>query len=117
MDLIVVGCVAVTRNGGRIGKGGGFADLELGIFRELGLVPPTTPILTTVHGLQVVDDRRVLMIAHDSPLDWIITPDEVIETRTTYPQPHGVDWESVQADQYRDIPFLVELRQELDRRT
>ena len=115
MDLIIVGCVAVTRNGGRIGKGGGFADLELGIFRELGLVPPGTPIITTVHGLQVVDNARVLMIAHDSPLDWIITPDEVIETRTVYPQPHGVDWESVQPDQYRDIPFLVELRQELDK--
>ncbi len=38
MDLVVVGCVAVTRAGGRTGKGGGFADLELGIFRELGTV-------------------------------------------------------------------------------
>ena len=116
MDLIVVGCVAVTRRGGRMGKGGGFADLELGIFRELGLVPPTTPIITTVHPLQVVDDERVLMVAHDSPLDWIITPDEVIETRTQYPQPTGVNWDAVQPDQFRDIPFLVELRSALDRK-
>ena len=36
LDFVVVGCVAVTRAGGRTGKGGGFADLELGIFRELG---------------------------------------------------------------------------------
>ena len=36
LDFGVVGCVAVTRRGGRTGKGGGFADLELGIFRELG---------------------------------------------------------------------------------
>src|SRR5918998_5983878 len=29
IDLVMVGCVAVTRNGGRTGKGAGFADLEL----------------------------------------------------------------------------------------
>ena len=40
LDFVVVGCVAVTRSGGRTGKGGGFADLELGIFRELGKVGP-----------------------------------------------------------------------------
>ncbi len=38
LDFCVVGCVAVTRSGGRTGKGAGFADLEQGIFRELGLV-------------------------------------------------------------------------------
>ena len=37
LDFCVVGCVAVTRRGGRTGKGAGFADLEHGIFRELGL--------------------------------------------------------------------------------
>ena len=36
LDFCVVGCVAVTRRGGRTGKGAGFADLEQGIFRELG---------------------------------------------------------------------------------
>ena len=36
LDLVVCGCIAVTRIGGRTGKGGGFADLELGLFRALG---------------------------------------------------------------------------------
>ena len=112
-DLVVVGCVAVTRKGGRTGKGGGFADLELGIFREMGLVDEHTPIVTTVHSSQVVDDDQIVMVRHDSPLDWIITPDEVIETRTPYPQPTGVHWEAVQPDQYRDIPFLSSLRDRL----
>jgi len=53
------------------------------------------------------------MAAHDSALDWIITPDEVIETHTPYPQPRGVDWDVVRPDQYRDIPFLVQLREKL----
>jgi 5-formyltetrahydrofolate cyclo-ligase len=114
-DLVVVGCVAVTRQGGRTGKGGGFADLELGIFREMGLVRPETPIITTVHPLQIVDDDRLLMAAHDSALNWIITPDEVIDTQTPYKQPGGVDWTAVQPDQYRDIPFLTRLRESLSR--
>ena len=115
MDLVVVGCVAVTRNGGRTGKGGGFADLELGIFRELGLVNPETPIVTTVHPLQIVGNDRVVMVAHDSALHWIITPDEVIETHTPYPQPHGINWEAVQSDQYKNIPFLTQLRESITR--
>ena len=109
-DLLIVGCVAVTRKGGRTGKGGGFADLELGIFREMGLVAPGVPIVTTVHSTQVVDDDRILMVAHDSALDWIITEAEVIETHTPYPQPSGVLWEDVQPDQFQDIPFLESLK-------
>jgi 5-formyltetrahydrofolate cyclo-ligase len=116
MDFIAVGCVAVTRAGGRTGKGGGFADLELGIFRELGLVPDHAPIVTTVHDLQVVDDDRLVMLGHDQPLDWIATPTELIETRTAYPDPTGVAWDLVQADQYAGIPFLTELRRDLEGR-
>lgn len=116
MDLIVVGSVAVTRDGGRTGKGGGFADLELGIFRELGLVRPSTPIATTVHRLQVVERERIVMMAHDSALHWVATPDELIETATTHPQPTGVAWDFVQPDQYAGIPFLAELRAELEGR-
>lgn len=113
LDVCVVGCVAVTRAGGRTGKGGGFADLELGIFRELGWARPDTPVVTTVHGVQVVDAGRVTMVGHDNPLHWIVTPEEVIETRTTYPIPSGVAWEVVQPDQFDDIPFLAALRDEL----
>lgn len=115
LDVCVVGCVAVTPSGGRTGKGGGFADLELGIFRELGWVRPETPVVTTVHAVQVVEAGRVTMAGHDNPLHWIVTPDEVIETRTAYPIPSGVAWEAVQPDQFDDIPFLAALRDDLAR--
>lgn len=115
LDFVVVGCVAVTRAGGRTGKGGGFADLELGIFRELGKVGPDTPIATTVHSSQVVDDARVVMSAHDSALDWIATEAGLIETATEFQQPDGVAWDFVRDDQYRDIPFLEELRARLSK--
>ncbi len=112
-NLAVVGSVAVTRNGGRSGKGGGFADLEMGIFREMGLVNADTPIVTTIHSLQVQEDERVIMVAHDTPLDWIITPDEVIETQTMIAQPEGVNWDTIQSDQYENIPFLLSLKSTL----
>ena len=112
-DLAVVGSVAATRNGGRSGKGGGFADLEMGIFREMGLVNMETPIVTTIHSLQVMEDERVIMVAHDTPLDWVITPDEVIETQTLIAQPGGVNWDAIQSDQYENIPFLLTLKASL----
>ena len=70
LDFCVVGCVAVTRRGGRTGKGAGFADLEHGIFRELGLVDDATPIATTVHSSQVVDEAEVVMERHDTALEF-----------------------------------------------
>lgn len=115
-DLVVVGCVAVTRDGGRTGKGGGFADLELGIFREVGLVTSDTPVITTVHDLQLVDNGRIVMMGHDTPLDWIITPEQVIETKTTYPDPTGVNWDAIQTDQWQNIPFLADLKEELNKK-
>ncbi len=116
LDFCVVGCVAVTRAGGRTGKGAGFADLEQGVFRELGLVSPATPIATTVHSSQVVADSEVLMESHDSALHFIATELELIATRTLYPQPQGVDWDQVRPDQFRDIPFLSALRLTIERR-
>ena len=38
MDLVVCGSVAVNRSGVRLGKGGGYADLELALLVEPGLV-------------------------------------------------------------------------------
>lgn len=115
LDFVVVGCVAVSRSGGRTGKGGGFADLELGIFRELGKVGPSTVIATTVHSSQVVDGARLPMLGHDSALHFIATEQELIDTETDLGQPAGVDWERVQPDQYENIPFLRELRARLER--
>lgn len=114
LDLVVVGSVAVHSNGARTGKGGGFADLELGIFRELGKVSATTPLVTTVHSSQVVTED-LCMQAHDSPLDIIVTEEGVKVTNTVIADPVGVSWEALRQDQYRDIPFLQTLRQRLER--
>ncbi len=110
LDFCVVGSVAVTREGGRTGKGAGFADLETAIFRELGIVSATTPIATTVHSTQLVGDDRVPMQPHDSPLDFVATELELIATGNTAARPMGVDWDRLQPDQFETIPFLRELK-------
>ncbi len=115
LDFCVVGCVAVTRRGGRTGKGAGFADLEHGIFRELGLTNAATPIATTVHSLQVVDDERVVIEPHDNALAYIATESELIATGARQSETGGVDWPRVRADQFADIPFLAELRSRLEK--
>ena len=115
MDVCVVGSVAVTPAGGRTGKGGGFADLELGLFRHYGTcVPGTTPVVSTVHGVQVVADEEIVMEEHDTPLDYIITPAGVKYTNTKYAQPGKLDWNKLQPDQYENIPFLKTMRKELE---
>ncbi len=113
IDLVVVGCVAVTRRGGRTGKGAGFADLELALLRSLELVQANTPIVTTVHALQVVEAGRLPMQLHDWPLDWIVTPEEAIATQTAYSRPEGLDWEQIRSEQYKQIPILRSLRPEI----
>ena len=113
IDLVIVGCVAVAPNGGRTGKGAGFADLELAMLKEFGLVEIDTPIVTTVHPLQIVEDSRLPMQAHDWALNRIVTAEGVIETNTSYPRPIGLNWDSIRPEQLEKIPILRKLRDEL----
>ncbi|MDB5505570.1 MAG: 5-formyltetrahydrofolate cyclo-ligase [Devosia sp.] len=110
LDFCVVGSVAVSRVGGRTGKGAGFADIETGIFRELGTIGPRTPIATTVHSTQLVGDEDIVMMPHDSPLDFIATETELIVTGNIAPRPKGIMWDAIQPDQFEAIPFLRELQ-------
>lgn len=53
IDLLVLGSVAVSKEGHRIGKGRGYADLEYAILKEINAVNEETIIVTTVHDSQV----------------------------------------------------------------
>lgn len=105
IDLIVSGSVAVTTDGARVGKGEGYSDLEYAVLRELGLVDEETPVVTTVHDLQVVDDE-VPIEAHDVPMDLVVTPDQTVRTETTASKPTGIDWDRLSDEQRSEIPVL-----------
>ncbi|MHA1581127.1 MAG: 5-formyltetrahydrofolate cyclo-ligase [Candidatus Baldrarchaeia archaeon] len=107
IDLIVVGSVAVDLNGGRIGKSKGYSDLEVAILRELDLINRNTPIITTVHPIQIVE--KVPMLETDVPVDFIVTPTEVIRTRGKYKKPSKILWELLDQEKLKEIPILQEL--------
>ncbi|CAL9531242.1 hypothetical protein SUDANB145_04026 [Streptomyces sp. enrichment culture] len=105
LDLIVLGSVAVNRDGARIGKGAGYSDIEFALLTEAGLVTPETIIVTTVHPLQVTA-TPIPTTDHDVGVDLIVTPDETI----TCPAPHrpsGVDWSSLTTERIAAIPALM----------
>jgi len=112
LDLVVVGCVAAGTDGARLGKGGGFADLELALASEAGLVGPDTVLATTVHELQVRAPDEVPTTGHDVPLDLIVTPDRVIDCRAGRgPRPPArIRWPELTAEKIAAIPLLARLR-------
>lgn len=82
VDLVVCGSVAVNKKGVRVGKGGGFSDLEFALLVEAGLITDETALATTVHPLQVLEEE-LPETDHDFRVGRIVTPDEVIVCRRT----------------------------------
>lgn len=110
VDLIVAGSVAVNRTGGRVGKGGGYSDLEYALGRTFGFVRENTPILTTVHPIQVID-VHIPRMANDIPIDFIVTPEEMIETGKDLARPTEIYWEMLSQERLDAIPVLRQLRE------
>jgi 5-formyltetrahydrofolate cyclo-ligase len=111
VDLVVAGCVAVGEDGARLGKGGGFSDLELAVAAEAALVAPATVVVTTVHELQVRPAGEIPTVDHDIHVDLVVTPDRVIECARPpgYERPH-LRWEELTDDKVAAIPLLQRLR-------
>lgn len=109
IDLVVAGSVAVNRQGARVGKGGGYSDLEYAIGRSVGCVDDATIVATTVHPLQVID-AHLPTTAHDFFLDLIVTPDEVIRPRRARSrQPRGILAADLTEELRAEVPILAEL--------
>jgi len=112
VDLVVTGCVAVGADGARLGKGGGFADLEFALATAAGLIGPATLVVTTVHELQVRPAGQIPTAAHDAPVDLVVTPERVIDCRPHRgPRPTGgIRWAELTDEKIAAIPLLAALR-------
>ncbi|CAK6436861.1 unnamed protein product [Pipistrellus nathusii] len=110
VDLVVVGSVAVSEKGWRIGKGEGFADLEYAMMASMGAVSQGTPVVTIVHDCQVIDIPEALLEDHDLTVDYILTPTRVITTGCERPKPTGIIWSKISCSMMGRIPILRSLR-------
>jgi 5-formyltetrahydrofolate cyclo-ligase len=111
VDLVVTGCVAVGEDGARLGKGGGFSDLELALAAAAGLVGPDTTVVTTVHDVQVQPGGVIPTSRHDIHVDLVVTPTRVISCRR--PRGHRLprlDWSQLTDEKIAAIPLLTRLR-------
>jgi 5-formyltetrahydrofolate cyclo-ligase len=105
LDLVLCGSVAVNLKGARIGKGGGFSDLEYALLAEAGTVSEKTCVVTTVHPIQILRENMPVT-AHDIPVDLIATPRAAIDVERAYERPAGILWDHLQPPQIHEIPVL-----------
>ena len=112
VGLVISGCVAVGEDGARLGKGGGFADLEYALASAAGLIGPDTVVVTTVHELQVRPAGSIPVTGHDIPVDLVVTPDRIIDGRPGRgPRPAtGISWPELTEAKIAAIPLLTALR-------
>ena len=105
LDLVLTGSVAVNLKGARMGKGGGFSDLEYGLLLESGKIDRRTVVATTVHPIQILREN-LLMTGHDIPVNLVATSRAVIEVDGAYKRPAGILWDHLQPPQIHEIPVL-----------
>ncbi|KAK4747636.1 hypothetical protein SAY87_014222 [Trapa incisa] len=119
VDLIVIGSVAVDpKTGARLGKGEGFAELEYGMLRYMGAIHDSTPVVTSVHDCQLVDDIPMeKLLIHDVPVDIICTPTQVIFTNTPIPKPQGIYWDKLSPEKLGQIRVLRDLKRRIQQET
>ncbi|NXP40753.1 MTHSD protein, partial [Leiothrix lutea] len=111
VDLVVVGSVAVSEKGWRIGKGEGYADMEYAMMVSMGAVQEDTPVVTIVHDCQVLDIAEELVDDHDLTVDYILTPTRTIQTHCKRPKPQGIMWHKARnSEMLGKIPILKTLR-------
>lgn len=116
IDLIVTGCVGASSDGARLGKGGGYSDLEFALLREAGLVGESTPVVTTLHPAQLIETGAIPMLPHDQSLDLIALPDRLIRCERAHRRPRGVRWNDLDDDKLAAIPVLARLARRRKRR-
>lgn len=110
VDLVIVGSVAVTKEGLRIGKGEGYADMEFAMMTAMGAVNQDTIIVTTVHDDQIVEFPESLKEDHDIAVDFIVTPTKIIQCPKR-PKPTGIIWSKITLEKIRRVPILRKLRE------
>lgn len=109
VDLIVTGVVATDADGHRLGKGGGYSDLEFAVLREYDLVEPDVSILSTLHPVQELEPGRIPRDDEDISLSGYFRPDRSVTVEDPPARPSGIDPEELTDEQRDSIPILEDV--------
>lgn len=112
VDLIVTGVVAADAEGRRLGKGGGYSDLEFAILREYDLVEPDVPVLSTLHPVQELDPGRIPREPEDISLSGYVRPDRDVTVEDPPQRPDGINPGELTDEQRQSIPILEDVLDE-----
>ncbi|XP_017875310.1 methenyltetrahydrofolate synthase domain-containing protein [Ceratina calcarata] len=112
VDLVVLGSVCVSRDGYRLGKGKGFADLEFAMMMRMGAVTQDTLVITTVHDCQILDSLpSEIFKEYDVPVDIIVTPTQTIVVNPKLKKPSGIIWHMLSERRIKSMPVLQRLKE------
>jgi 5-formyltetrahydrofolate cyclo-ligase len=108
IQFVVCGSVAVNRGGARVGKGGGFSDIEVALLADAGILQRDTPLVTTIHALQLLDED-LPETDHDFRVDWTATPAAILRSPHHDRRPPTIRWEHLTREKVIAIPALSRL--------
>ncbi|XP_012234403.1 methenyltetrahydrofolate synthase domain-containing protein [Linepithema humile] len=112
VDLVVLGSVCVSRDGYRLGKGEGFADLEFAMMMRMGTITKNTIVITTVHDCQIVDYLPPQLFKdYDVPVDIIVTPTQTIFVEPRLKKPSGILWHMLSERRVKTMQVLQQLKE------
>lgn len=116
IDLLIVGSVAVSKEGYRIGKGRGYADFEFALLKEMNAIDDNTVIITLVHDIQVFDTLPSdIFEIYDVPVDIIITPTQILRVEQKLQRPEGIYWNLLSPQKLQAIEILQQLKDKHER--
>lgn len=109
---MVLGSVCVSRDGYRLGKGEGFADLEFAMMMRMGAITDDTVVITMVHDCQIVDHLPAeLFKEYDVPVDIIVTPTQTIFVQSRLKKPSGILWHMLSERKFKTMQVLQQLKE------
>lgn len=104
IDLIIAGSVGAARSGARLGKGGGYADLEFSLLMAHGKISHRVTVATTIHSSQLCAEDEIVMKPNDISLDLIVTAGEVIRCPREFTRPSRIDPSLLDSSKRRSMP-------------
>lgn len=112
IDLFVVGSVAVSKQGYRIGQGDGHSDMDYAVIRTAGRISDSTLVLTCVHDEQVFDRLPgELFGPHDVAVDVIATPTALLRISNRLTKPSGIIWSLIVPNRVKPACVIRSLMQ------